>query len=318
MRSGPLPAFGFALGMLTAAGVPGSICVRPGEAGAASEAAEPEVVRARARVLGAEGEAVPMARSVPGPEPSPVPAQPDSVAAQPDSVLGAGRERRDPGGASGEECAPPTVTLRGAWREPAGHEWASRARLASTGEATGAATGAATSAAAAGSAFETLGRIEVAYVSSIRTRSATSCRAGRCLVCPPEVEGVFGYEFHRILLARDLRGAECHRRAAFEHEMRHADLYAEAERRFLPQLRERLRARLAALTPVRTARADTEAVLARWQEALEEEMSGAAERMNRETDARQARLDTEAAYRRWSAETEARCGPFPASAPGRR
>lgn len=315
MRSGPLPAFGFALGMLTAAGVPGSICARPGDAGAMSEAAEPGVVGARPRILGAEREVVPMARGVAGAEPNPVPAKADSV-------LGVARERMAPGGGSGEECAPPTVTLRGAWIDPTGHEWASRARLAATGAEIGveigAETAAATSPAAAGSAFETLGRIEVSYVSSIRTRSATSCRAGRCLVCPPEVEGVFGYEFHRILLARDLRGAECHRRAAFDHEMRHADLYAEAERRFLPQLRERLRARLAALTPVRTARADTEAVLARWQEALEEEMSGAAERMNRETDARQALLDTEDAYRRWSAETEARCGPFPASAPGRR
>lgn len=287
MRLGPLPALGFALGTLTVAGVPGGGCAGPGDDGAESGSAEPGVVGAEPRVVGAERERVPAAGGgVPGAEPGGAP------------------ERAAPGGGSGDECAPPTVSLRGAWREPGGHEWASRARLAPTG--------AVSSPTAPGSAFETLGRIEVAYVSRLGTRSATSCLAGRCLVCPPEVEGVFGYRFHRILLARDLEGAECHRQAALDHERQHARLYAEAERRFLPQLREDLRAHLSRLAPVTTGRAGAEEAQARWQAAPERVVGETAERMNRETDARQARLDTEEAYRRWSAETEARCGPFPA------
>lgn len=205
-----------------------------------------------------------------------------------------------------EECPPPTVSLRGAWRSPTGHEWASRAAL-------GASTAGRRAGSPAGSAaFETLGHIEVASVSRISTRSALRCRGEVCVVCPPEVEGVFGYEFHRILLSRDLEGAECHRQAALEHERLHADLYAAAERRFLPRLRADLRGHLPGLAPVRTGRAGAEAVQARWQSGLERVVAAMKARMDRETDAQQDLLDTEAAYRRWSAETEARCGPFPA------
>lgn len=204
-----------------------------------------------------------------------------------------------------EECPPPTVSLRGAWRPPTGHEWTSRTELEASTTHRSASRGAKTR------DFETLGHIEVASVSRIGTRSALRCRGERCVVCPPEVEGVFGYEFHRILLARDLEGAECHRQAALAHERLHADLYAAAERRFLPRLRAALRARLARLTPVTTDRAGAEEVQARWQAALERVIGDLAEQMDRETDAQQDQLDTEAAYRRWSAETEARCGPFP-------
>lgn len=309
MRPGSLPALGFALVLPTGPGFPDPVFAGPGAIGAEPPARGPE-----RGVAGAAPEVVGSAGGVSSAEP------------------GAAGERAATGSGVGraEECPPPAVSLRGAWSRPAGHEWTSRAGLeptgapaetrtgTPTGTLTGARSGSGASPGAAGSMFETLGRIEVASVSAIGTRSATSCRADRCLVCPPEVEGVFGYEFHRILLARDLEGAECHREAALAHEMRHADLYAEAERRFLPQLRERLRARLSRWAPVRTTRAGTEAVSARWQAALEEEIARTAERMNRDTDARQALLDTEDAYRRWSAETEARCGPFPTPAPGRR
>lgn len=308
MRLGPLPALGFALGSLAAAGVSGGGCARLDDAGTESEVAEPGVVGAEPRVVPAE-------RSVLGAEPGGVAAEPGVVAAEP----GAAREREAAGRGNRGECAPPTISLRGAWRRPAGHEWASRAELAGAGTmASPSGTAGPANPGAPGSRFETLGRIEVASVFRLGTTSATSCLAGRCLVCPPEVEGVFGYEFHRILLARELADSACHREAALEHELLHADLYAEAERNFLPPLRERLRTRLSGLTPVTTAKAGTEGVQARWQEALEEEIAGAVERMNRETDARQALLDTGDAYRRWSAETESRCGPFPASAAGRR
>lgn len=204
-----------------------------------------------------------------------------------------------------EDCPPPAVSLQGAWRPPTGHEWTDRlAPGASPAERR-------VGSAARSADFETLGHIEVASVSRIGTRSALRCRGDRCVVCPPEVEGVFGYEFHRILLVRDLEGSECHRQAALEHERLHADLYAAAERRFLPRLRADLRAHLAGLAPVRTGRAGAEAVQARWQSGLEGVVAAMRARMDRETDAQQDRLDTEAAYRRWSAETEARCGPFP-------
>ena len=219
---------------------------------------------------------------------------------------GPGAEQPPHAGERPADCPSPTVSLRGAWRPPTGHEWTSRAALEASTTHRSANPG------ARGAAFETLGHIEVASVSRIGTRSALRCRGERCVVCPPEVEGVFGYEFHRILLARDLEGAECHRQAALAHERLHADLYAAAERRFLPRLRADLRARLAGLTPVTTDRAGAEEVQARWQAALERVIGAAAEQMDRETDAQQDRLDTETAYRRWSAETEARCGPFPA------
>ncbi len=184
---------------------------------------------------------------------------------------------------AGEVCPQPQITVRGFWRPPGDWVWAYDSELPDDYVV-------------AQSTFVHYGIIKTESRFEASTEVALSCRGQRCQSCPSHIEVNIGFTPGRVQLRDVLAANSCHARHIWEHELRHAEVYAAAEQWALERARASLASSLDTQAPLAVTDAQRDRASAYWNaivgetvEAVYVAMVATAQRGNEPVDAIQNR-----------------------------